>query len=92
MKALRLYVEGMKQKLSTYADREGIPLRTAQRHAAAGMIPGAVQSETGRWYILGESPDTTDHPSSSTLQAILRRLTSIESKLDHSVELSVLQG
>lgn len=70
----------MKQRLSTYAAECGMSLRTAQRHAAEGRIPGAVQTDTGRWFVEVSTP-VSPQPTNVTLQAILARLNSIEALL-----------
>ena len=71
----------MRQKLSIYARRQGLSQRTAQRHAASGLIPGAVQSETGRWFIEGAPEVTTPDHHEAALREILSRLSRIEARL-----------
>lgn len=74
-----------KMKLSTWAKKEGIPLRTAQRKFHEGTLPvPTMVTETGRLIVLVEEaqrPTLTPEEMTEMLFALKAQLNRIERKL-----------
>jgi len=67
-----------KMKLSTWAKREGIPIRTAQRRFHEGSLPvPTFVTDTGRLMVLVEDP----HPALSA-EEVTEMLFAIKSQLN----------
>jgi hypothetical protein len=72
-------------KLSVWAKREGMPLRTAQRKHSKGELPvPTFTTNTGRRMVIVEEPEPTLSPEEMTemLFALREQLNRIEQKLD----------
>lgn len=73
-------------KLSTWARREGIPIRTAQRRFHEGSLPvPTMVTETGRLMVLVDddrAPPMTPEELTREVQALKRQQNRIERKLD----------